>query len=155
VADVQPKPDGYPTLTPYLAVAGAKEAIRWYEEHLGAKARGGTMEMPDGMVGHAELQIGDSVVMLSDEMPDWGNAGPKTIGGTPVTLVLYVDDVDTSYEKAVAGGATAVRPVETHFYGDRAGLIEDPWGHRWNLMTHVEDVSPDEMERRMAAQFGG
>ena len=113
------------------------------------------MPGPDDKVGHAELQIGDSVIMLSDEFPEMGQRGPKAIGGTPVTMSVYVEDVDDVFERAVGAGATALRPVENQFYGDRSGQFEDPFGHRWNVATHVEDVSPDEMARRAAEMTGG
>jgi PhnB protein len=106
------------------------------------------MPGPDGRIGHAELQIRDSVVMLSDEFPDMGVVSPQSLGGTPVTLSVYVDDVDSVIDRAVAAGATLERPIEERFYGDRSGQIVDPWGHRWSIATHVEDVPPDEMQRR-------
>lgn len=113
------------------------------------------MPAPEGKIGHAELQLGDSVIMLSDEWPEMGIRGPKAIGGTPVTISVYVDDVDAVFGRAVAAGATALRQVETQFYGDRSGQFEDPFGHRWSVATHVEDVSPEEMARRSAEMTGG
>jgi PhnB protein len=110
---------------------------------------------PGGRVGHAELTFGDSLVMLSDEFPDMGVAGPSTVGGTPVTLSLYVEDVDATFEEALQAGATALRPVEDQFYGDRSGQFLDPFGHRWNVATHIEDVTPDEMASRSAKMLGG
>ena len=154
MADVKPIPDGYPRVTPYLAVDGAKEAIEFYEKVLGAKERM-HMPAPEGKVGHAELELGDSVIMLSDEFPEMNVRGPKAIGGTPVTLNVYVEDVDAVFARAVQAGATALRPVEDQFYGDRSGQLEDPFGHRWNVATHVEDVPPDEMARRAAEAMGG
>jgi PhnB protein len=140
-------PDSYPRVTPYLIVDGAADAIGFYTKVLGAGERG-RMDMPGGRVGHAELEIGDSVIMLADEMPDMGIVGPKRIGGTPVTLHVYVEDVDAVFESAKQAGATATREVEDRFYGDRSGQFEDPWGHRWDVASHVEDVPPEEMEKR-------
>ena len=153
MADVKPIPDGYPRVTPYLAVDGANEAIEFYTNVFGAKERM-RMPGPDGKLGHAELEFGDSVVMLADEFPDMGNLSPKTIGGSPVTLSLYVDDVDAVFDAALEAGATSVRPIENQFYGDRMGQFEDPFGHRWSVATHVEDVAPDEMEKRMSEMMG-
>jgi PhnB protein len=146
---VNPIPDGYPVVTPYLCVDGAADAIDFYKEMFGATERM-RMAEPDGTIGHAELQLGDSVVMLSDEFEAMGISSPKTLGGTPVTLSVYVTDVDAVIAKALAAGATLVRPIENQFYGDRSGQILDPWGHRWSVGTHVEDVPPEEMERRAA-----
>jgi PhnB protein len=149
MADVKPIPDGYPRVTAYLSVNGAADAIDFYRNVLGAEERV-RMAGPDGKVGHAELQIGDSLVMLADEFPEMGSPSPKTIGGTPVTLMVYVEDVDKTFATALGAGATEVRAVQDQFYGDRSGQFEDPFGHRWNVATHVEDVSPDEMEKRAA-----
>jgi PhnB protein len=146
---VQPIPDGYPRVTPYLICSGAGDAIDFYTKVLGGTERM-RLGAPGDRVGHAEISFGDSIVMLADEFPDMGIQSPKTIGGTPVSVCLYVEDVDDVYKRAIAEGATQVEPVEDKFYGDRAGQIEDPWGHRWNLMTHVEDVSPEEMHKRAA-----
>jgi PhnB protein len=144
---VDPVPNGYPVVTPYLSVRGAADAIDFYTKIFGATERM-RMPGPDGRIGHAELQIRDSVVMLSDEFPDMGVVSPQSLGGTPVTLSVYVDDVDSVIDRAVAAGATLDRPIENRFYGDRSGQIVDPWGHRWSIATHVEDVPPDEMQRR-------
>ena len=146
----KPIPDEYPRVSPYLIVDGAAEAIDFYTSVLGAAQRGDRMEMPDGRVGHAELALGDSVIMLADESPDWGAIGPRTVGGTPVTIHVYVEDVDDIFTKALAGGAKEVQPVIDQFYGDRSGTFEDPWGHKWNIATHVEDVPPEEMAKRVA-----
>ena len=146
---VSPVPDGYAVVTPYLCVNGAADAIDFYKDIFGAQERM-RMPQPDGTIGHAELQIRDSVVMLSDEFPDMGVISPKTLGGTPVTLNVYVDNVDDVVDRAVAKGATLLQPIENRFYGDRSGQIVDPWGHKWSVSTHVEDVPPDEMERRAA-----
>jgi PhnB protein len=149
MATVQPIPEGYPQITPYLCVDGASAAIDFYSEVFGATERM-RMDDPDGRIGHAELQLGDSVLMLADEYPELGIRGPKTIGGTPVTMSVYVEDVDSVVDRAVKAGAKLLRPVEEKFYGDRAGQFEDPFGHRWSVATHVEDVPPDEMEKRAA-----
>jgi PhnB protein len=143
-------PDGYPRVTPYLIVDGATAAIDFYREVLGATERM-RMPAPDDKVGHAELEIGDSLIMLADEFPDMDARGPKSVGGTPVTLHVYVEEADAVFDRAIRAGATALRPVEDKFYGDRSGEFEDPFGHRWSVATHVEDVPPDEMEKRMAA----
>jgi PhnB protein len=154
MADVKPIPEGFPVVTPYLCVDGAAAAIDFYVTVLGAKERV-RMPAPGGKVGHAELELGSSLIMLSDEWPDMGAKGPKAYGGSAVTLHVYVDDVDSAVERAVAAGATVLRPVEDRFYGDRSGSIEDPFGHVWNLATHVEDVPPDELARRAEAVMGG
>ena len=147
---VKPIPEGYPRVTPYLIVDGASAAIEFYRAVLGATERM-RMAAPDDKIGHAELQIGDSVIMLADEHPDMDARGPKTVGGTPVALHVYVEDADTAFDRAVEAGARALRPVENKFYGDRSGEFEDPFGHRWSVATHVEDVPPDEMAKRAAA----
>ena len=146
---VKPIPDGYPHLSPYLIIDGAAAALDFYKDVFGATERT-RLDQPDGKVGHAELQLGDSVVMLADEFPDMGIRGPRSVGGTPVTLSLYVEDVDSVVDKAVAAGAKVLQPVENHFYGDRSGQFEDPFGHRWSVATHVEDVSAEEMQKRAA-----
>ena len=146
---VNPIPEGYPRVTPYLIVDGASAAIDFYKSVLGATERmrmGGS----EGKVGHAELEIGDSVVMLADEHPEMDARGPKSVGGTPVTLHVYVEDADGVFERAIEAGAKALRPVEDQFYGDRLGSFEDPFGHQWNVATHVEDVPPEEMSKRVA-----
>ena len=153
MAKVKPIPDGYPRVIPYLHINGAADAIEFYGEVFDAKERM-RMAGPDGKVGHAELELGDSVIMLSDEFPEMGASSPKTVGGTPVTVMVYVDDVDTVFDRAVKAGATSLRPVEDKFYGDRGGEFEDRWGHRWSTATHIEDVPPDEMARRVAALEG-
>ncbi|MDQ4108631.1 MAG: VOC family protein [Actinomycetota bacterium] len=154
MARVNPIPEGYPHLSPYLIVDGASAAIDFYATVLGATERY-RMEGPGNKLGHAELQIGDSVLMLADEWPDSGMFGPGALGGTPVTLSVYVEDVDEVFSKAIAAGAKELRPVEDQFYGDRSGQFEDPFGHRWSVASHVEDVSPEEMERRAAETAGG
>jgi PhnB protein len=151
---VTPIPENYPRVSPYLSVEGAGEAIDFYVDVLGATVRG-RMDGPDGKVGHAELEIGDSLVMLADVFPDMGQSAPKDLGGTPVMMMIYVEDVDATFAKAIAAGATEVSAVQDQFYGDRSGLFEDPWGHRWNVATHVEDVPPEEMEARAAKAMAG
>ena len=150
---VQPIPEGYPRVTPYLIVDGASDAIDFYRSVLGATERM-RMAGPDGKVGHAELEIGNSVVMLADEHPEMGAVGPKTVGGTPVTIHVYVEDVDDVYKRAIDAGANELRGVEDKFYGDRSGQFEDPFGHRWSVATHVEDVASEEMAKRAAAMAG-
>lgn len=151
---VKPIPDGYAAITPYLIIGGAADAIDYYQRAFGAEVRL-RMDEPGGRVGHAELVIGGSVVMVGDEYPDMGNLGPRAVGGTPVTIHLYVEDVDATAERAVEAGGKLVRPVENQFYGDRSGEVEDPFGHHWHIATHIEDMSPEEMQRRAAALFGG
>jgi PhnB protein len=152
--NVKAIPDNYPQVTPYLCVDGADAAIQFYTDVFGAKERG-RMAAPGDKVGHAELQLGDSVIMLSDELPEMGQRSPKSIGGSPVTISLYVEDVDAVFDRGIRAGGRALRPVENQFYGDRAGQLEDPFGHRWSVASHVEDVPPDEMERRAAEMMGG
>ncbi len=141
-------PEGYHSVTPYLIVDGAEEAIRFYERAFGATEM---LRLPMGdKIGHAEIRIGDSFVMLSDEWPEYGKLGPKARGGATSSLMIYVEDVDAAFERALAAGATEERPVEDQFYGDRSGTLVDPFGHSWTLATHVEDVGEEEMQRRMA-----
>ena len=153
MSTAKPIPDDYPRMSPYLCVDGADAAIAFYTEIFGGRERM-RLSGPDGKVGHAELQIGDSVLMLSDEWPEMGVRGPGAYGGTAVTLAVYVDDADTVVARAVERGATVIRPVEDQFYGDRSGQVLDPWGHRWSIATHVEDVHPDEIARRATAMGG-
>jgi PhnB protein len=145
-----PIPEGYPRVTPYLIVDGASAAIEFYTKVLGATERM-RMSAPEGRIGHAELEIGDSMVMLADEFPDMGARSPKAIGGTPVSLHVYVEDADRVFDRAIEAGAQPLRSVEDRFYGDRSGEFEDPFGHRWSVATHVEDVPSAEMEKRAAA----
>jgi PhnB protein len=154
MATVKPVPDGYHTLTPYLFIKGASEAIEFYKNAFGAIELG-RMSQPDGKVAHAEIQIGDSRVMLSDEQPPMGALAPLTVGGSPVMLHLYVDDVDRMFSQAVRAGATIVRPVKDEFYGDRAGGLKDPFGHLWHISTHKEDLTPEEIEQRAAKAMSG
>ena len=145
-------PEGYHTVTPYLVTANADKAIEFYKEAFGAKELV-RLPSPDGKVMHAEIKIGDSPVMLSDECPDWDALSPLARGGTTVSIVLYVEDVDAVVNRAVAAGAKAVMPVTDQFWGDRMGTVIDPFGHKWSVATHVEDVPPEEMSTRAAALF--
>ena len=145
-------PNGNHAVTPYLAIKGADAAIQFYQRVFGAKEVG-RLTMPDGTIGHAELQIGDSKVMLSDESLEWENKSPKTLGGTPVTIALYVDDVDVTFKRALDAGATQIMALKDEFYGERVAVILDPFGHKWHLMTHIEDVSFNEMQRRCDEMF--
>lgn len=154
MAAAKPIPDDYPRVVPYLCVDGAADAIAFYVDVLGARERM-RMAQPDGRVGHAEVEIGDGMIMLSDPYPEMGVKSPKDLGGTPVTISVYVEDVDRVFGRAVQAGARALQDVENKFYGDRSGQFEDPFGHKWNVATHVEDVSPEEMARRAAAFTGG
>lgn len=145
-------PTGYHTFTPYINVKGAEQAIEFYKRAFGAREVG-RLSMPDGTIGHAEIEIGDSKIMLAEENADWGNVGPQTLGGSPVTLCLYVDDVDAVYAKALQEGAqrTGDMEVKDQFYGDRSGSLTDPFGHKWTIMTHIRDVSFEEMQQQMAS----
>jgi PhnB protein len=148
---VKPIPEGYHSVTPYLAVNNAAEAIDWYKRALGASE---LMRYEDkGKIVHAEIKLGDSIVMLSDEWREGGHLSPRSLGGTPIGLMLYVEDVDSLFRQAVEAGATEERPLQDQFYGDRTGTLLDPYGHRWTIGTHVEDVSDEEMKRRME-EFG-
>ena len=149
MATVKRIPDSYPRLSPYLCVDGAAKAIEFYTSVFGAKGRM-RIPAPGGRIGHAELQVGDALIMLADEHPEMQFVGPKKVGGTPVTLSLYVEAVDEVFARALRAGAKSVRPVADQFYGDRTGQFEDPFGHRWSVATHVEDVSPEEMAKRAA-----
>ena len=154
MADVNPIPADYPRLMPYLTVDDANAAITFYKTVFDATERM-RMDAPGGKVGHAELEIGDAVVMLADMMPEAGNQSPKKIGGTPVGLMLYVEDVDATHRKALDNGATELRKPEDQFYGDRNAQFEDPFGHRWFVSSHIEDVPPEELEKRAAAAMSG
>jgi PhnB protein len=148
---VKPIPDGYHAVTPYLIVQGGARAIEFYQRAFGAKELF-RMPEPDGRVAHSELQIGDSRVMLADEHPEMDARSPQSIGGSPVTIHLYVADVDATVARAIEAGAKVTRPVKDQFYGDRSGTLTDPFGHVWYVATHTEDVPADELERRAAAQ---
>jgi PhnB protein len=150
---VSPIPEGYHSVTPYLVLDGAAEAIRFYQEAFGAAE---VLRMPMGdRIAHAEVKIGNSHVMLSDEWPDMGMVGPLKRGGTTASLMVYVPDVDAAFARALEAGGKEERPPEDQFWGDRMGTLLDPFGHRWSLATHVEDVSEEDMQRRMAEAFGG
>jgi PhnB protein len=147
---VKPIPEGYHTVTPYLAVDDAAEAIEYYKKAFGAKERG-RMEAPGGKIGHAELEIGDSLVMLSDPFPQATTRTPKELGGTTTSVFMYVEDVDAVVKQAVDAGATVTMEVADQFWGDRFGSVQDPFGHLWSIATHVEDVPPEEMAERAKA----
>jgi len=150
---VKPIPDGYHTVTPYIIVKGCAAALDWYKRAFGAEERY-RCAMPDGRIGHAEIKIGDSIIMLADEMPEWNAKSPQTLGGTPFGICLYVLDSDASFQRAVAAGATVERPIADQFYGDRSGTIIDPYGHKWTLSTHKREVSMEEIERHMKSFTG-
>jgi PhnB protein len=147
---VSPIPEGYHSVTPYLIVKGAAQALEFYKRAFGAVELF-RMGGPEGKIGHAEIKIGDSFVMLADEHPEMDALGPQTLGGTPVGLLIYVEDVDAAFPKAVAAGGTVIRPLKDQFYGDRSGTILDPFGHKWTIATHKEDVPPEELSKRMEA----
>ncbi len=153
MADVKPIPDDYPQVIPYLSVEGASAAIDFYTRVFGATERM-RLPGPGGSVGHAELEIGKSMIMLADVSAETAGRSPQSLGGTPITVMIYVDDVDAVYQAAVDAGATADRPVEDQFYGDRAGQLIDPFGHKWFVASHTEDLSPEEMQKRMPAMAG-
>jgi len=146
----KPFPEGFHTITPYLVIEGAGAAIDFYKAAFGATELF-RMPQPDGRIGHAELKVGDSVFMLSDEFPEMNVIGPKTLGGSAVGLLLHVSDADAMFAKAVSLGAQVTKPMADQFYGDRSGTLEDPFGHRWTISTHTEDVSMEEVKRRAAA----
>ena len=147
---VNPIPEGYSSVTPYLIVSGASKALDYYKMAFGAKELM-RFDGPDGKIAHAEMQIGDARLMLADESPEMGHKSPQSLGGSGLGLMLYVDKVDATFERAIAGGAKLIKPVENQFYGDRSGSLTDPFGHVWTIATHVEDVSEEEMQRRMEA----
>jgi PhnB protein len=153
MANVKPIPEGYHSVTPYLVMKGAADAIEFYKKAFDA------IELfrmdHEGKIGHAELKIGDSPIMLADENPEMGYRGPEALGGTPVSLMIYVDDVDKIYPQAIAAGGVELKPLQDWFYGDRSGTLKDPFGHVWTIGTHKEDVTPEEMDKRMAAAHGG
>lgn len=146
---VKPIPDGYHTVTPYLFIRGAAAGLDFYKKAFGAteKLR---LNGPDGKIAHAEITIGDSVIMIGDEAPHMGARSPQMLGGSPVNLLLYVKDADTLFKQALAAGAKEIRPLKNQFYGDRSGCLEDPFGHSWTIATHVEDVSQEEVDHRFA-----
>ncbi len=143
-------PDGYHSVTPYLIVSAGTAAIDFYKQAFGAVELM-RIPAPEGKIGHAEIKIGDSPIMLADEFPEMGYKSPTTLGGSPVSIMIYVDDVDTVFSQAIAAGGKEQRPVKDQFYGDRSGTLEDPFGHVWHVATHKEDVTAEEMERRASA----
>lgn len=151
-AQVNPVPEGYPTVIPYLIVNNGQKAIEFYQHVFGATQKD-RLDMPDGKIGHAELTIGDSMIMLADEAPSYAAYSPETVGGTPVSIAVYLPDVDAVIQRALDAGAILERPIENQFYGDRTGSIKDPFGHKWTVLTHIEDVTPEEMKRRAAQLF--
>lgn len=144
----KPIPDGYHVVTPYMVVEGAAKAIEFYKKVFGAEERF-RFDGPGGSIAHAEIQLGDSVVMLGDANPEWGAVSPKQLGGSPVGMCLYVKDCDAVFKKAIDAGAKEERPVEDQFYGDRSGTVVDPFGHKWTISTHVKDMTPEEMMAAM------
>lgn len=147
-------PSGYNTVTPYLIIKGAASAIEFYKKVFGA-TEVMRMPQPDGRVGHAEMKIGNSHIMLADEFPEMNIRAPESFGGSPVSLMVYVEDVDKVFKKAVDSGSKVIKPLKDQFYGDRSGTFSDPFGHQWTVATHTEDVTPEEMKKRMASQSGG
>jgi PhnB protein len=149
MADVKPIPEGYHSVTPYLCIKGAVQALEYYKKAFGA------IELfrmeHEGKIGHAEMKIGDSPFMLADEFPELGFVSPATLGGSPVGIMIYVDDVDTVYKQAIDAGGTEKKPLQDQFYGDRSGTLTDPFGHVWTVATHKEDVTPEEIDKRLAA----
>jgi PhnB protein len=145
---IQPIPQGYHTATPYLTIKDCSKAIDFYKKAFDAEEKV-RMNGDDGKVMHAEIKIGDSVLMMTDENLQWNHKGPEQFGGSPISILLYVKNVDEFYEKAIKAGATSVRPVKDEFYGDRMGTLKDPFGFTWSIGTHVEDVSPEEMQKRI------
>lgn len=151
-ATTKPIPEGYHTATPYLVIKDAAKAIDFYKEAFGASELM-RLASPDGRIMHAEIKIGDSPIMLCDECPDWNALSPQTIGGTAVSIVLYLAEVDSIVGRAVAAGASLLMPVADQFWGDRMGTVADPFGHKWSIATHIEDVSPEEIEKRAKSVF--
>ena len=147
---VSPIPEGYHSVTPYLVMKNAAAALEFCTKAFGAVELF-RMPAPGGKIGHAEIKIGDSPVMLSDEYPDMGFKGPESLGGTPVSLMIYVEDVDTIYPQAIAAGGKELRPLQNQFYGDRSGTLADPFGHVWTISTHVENVTEEELAKRSEA----
>jgi PhnB protein len=154
MTSVKPIPDDYPRVSPHLSIAGAAAAIDFYARVLGATERM-RMAMPDGTIAHAEIHIGGSIVMIGEEVPGRSEPSPKTLGGSPVSLYLYVENVDEVFDRAVQAGAQGVQPPTDQFYGDRGAIFDDPFGHRWNIATRIENLSLEEMQRRAAAAMAG
>jgi PhnB protein len=148
--EIKPIPDGYHTLTPYLTVRGASDAMEFYKKAFGASELF-RLNMPDGKIAHGEFQIGDSMFMISDENPEWDIASPEKLGGSPVALHLYVADADATFSDAIKAGARETMPLANQFWGDRMGKVVDPFGHQWLIATHIEDVDPSEFQSRMEA----
>lgn len=146
-SQTKPIPQDSHSVTPYLTLSDTARALDFYKRAFGAKEIM-RMDGPDGKIGHAEIKIGDSIVMLADEFPEMGARGPKSLGGSPFSLMIYLENVDARFQQAVSAGAKVVRPVQDQFYGDRSGIVEDPFGHVWNLATHIEDIPPGEMKKR-------
>ena len=153
MANVKPIPEGYHSVTPYLIVNGGAKALDFYKKAFGATELF-RMEH-EGKIGHAEIKIGDSPIMLADEQPGMGYVGPQALGGTPVSLMIYVEDVDKTYKQAISSGGVEVKALQDQFYGDRSGTLKDPFGHVWTVATHKEDVTPEEMNKRIAAAHAG
>ena len=153
MSKAKPIPDGYHTATPYLIIKDAASAIEFYKKAFGATELL-RMAGPDGKVMHAEIKIGDSPIMIADEFPEMGARSPQSLGGSPVNIYLYVEDVDALFSQAIAAGAKVLMPVKDQFYGDRSGGVTDPFGHVWYIATHKEDLTPDEIRQRAAAAFG-
>ena len=153
MANVKPIPEGYHSITPYLIVNGGAKALDFYKKAFGATELF-RMEH-EGKIGHAEIKIGDSPIMLADEQPGMGYVGPQALGGTPVSLMIYVEDVDKTYKQAISSGGVEVKALQDQFYGDRSGTLKDPFGHVWTVATHKEDVTPEEMNKRIAAAHAG
>ncbi len=151
---VKPIPDGYHGAIPYMICKGAARALEFYKKAFGATEIM-RMDGPGGMIGHAEVRIGEAVIMLADEFPDMGARSPQTLGGAPVSIYIYVEDVDAFARRAIAAGAKVLRPVADQFYGDRSVALEDPFGHTWGFATHFEDVPLDELKHRSAAKLAG
>jgi PhnB protein len=154
MAKVKPIPDNYPRVSPHLSITGTPEAIDFYTEVFAARERM-RMSTPEGAVAHAEIEIGDSVIMVGEGMPGGRDPSPETLGGSPVALFVYMEDVDEVFKRAVEAGAREVMAPEDRFYGDRVAMFDDPFGHRWNVATHIEDVPPEEMEQRAAEAMAG
>lgn len=152
--NVNPIPKGYHSLTPYITVKNTQKALEFYKNAFGAKEVE-RFSMPDGSIGHAVIEIGDSRIMIADENIEWGNKSPQTLGGTPVSICLYVEDVDAVFNSALHAGAivTGEMVVKDQFYGDRSGTVTDPFGHQWSIMTHIEDVSNEEIQKRLNEMF--
>ena len=151
---VRPIPEGYHTATPYLIFRDCAKAIDFYKQAFGATELF-RMPTPEGRIGHAEIRIGDSPIMMADEYPDMGYRSPEGYGGSPVSIMLYLEDSDASFGQAIAAGAEEVKPVQDQFYGDRSGTVKDPFGYTWTVATHVEDVPPEEIDRRFKASMEG